>query len=181
MTEHTAAAEQAVPLDEAFLRDFAERWLAAWNSHDPKQVQALCTEDVEYDDPTLPAPLRGWAGIAHVVNELSTAFPDHRFEDPEPPYAAPDRPKAIAPWRFTGTMTGPLEPGFAPTNGRVEFSGIDEWEFRGDRLCLVHALFDVNGIAVQFGGAPAPGSRGEKLGMALQRLQARAMRRKNRR
>jgi steroid delta-isomerase-like uncharacterized protein len=180
MTEHAAAAEQIVPLDEAFLRDFAERWGTAWNSHDPKQVQALCTEDVEYHDPTLPAPLRGWAGIAQVVNALSTAFPDYRFEDTEPPYAAPDRPKAIAPWRFTGTMTGPLE-GFAPTNGRVEFAGIDEWEFRGDRLCLLHVLFDVNGIAVQIGGAPAPGTRGEKVGMAVQRLQAGILRRKNRR
>src|SRR3954451_14081737 len=142
MTEHAAAAtEQAVPLDEAFLRDFAERFGAAWNSHDPKQVQALCTEDVEYHDPTLPAPLHGWAGIAEVVNALATAFPDYRFEDLEPPYATPDRPKAIAPWRFTGTMTGPLGPGFAPTNGRVEFSGIDEWEFRGDRLCLLRVLF----------------------------------------
>jgi predicted ester cyclase len=181
MTEHTAAAEQAVPLDDAFLRDFAERWLAAWNSHDPKQVQALCTEDVESHDPTLPAPLHGWAGIGRIVDMLATAFPDYRFEDPEAPYAALDRPKAIAPWRFTGTMTGPIEPGFAPTNGRVEFSGIDELEFRGERVCRVHALFDVNGIAVQIRAAPAPGTRGEKIGIALQRLQAWALRRRTRR
>jgi hypothetical protein len=85
------------------------------------------------------------------------------------------------PWRFTGTMTGPLEPGFAPTNGRVEFSGIDELEFGGERIRRVHVLFDVNGVAVQIGGAPAAGTRGEKVGMALQRLQAGVLRRKNRR
>ena len=130
MTEHAAATEQAVPLDEAFLRDFAERFGAAWNSHDPKQVQALCTEDVEYHDPTLPAPLHGWAGIAQVVDALATAFPDYRFEDLEPPYAAPDRPKAIAPWRFTGTMTGPLEPGWKTLltehSDRI-LAGLDVW------------------------------------------------------
>ena len=155
MTEHTAAAEQAVPLDEAFLRDFAERWLAAWNSHDPKQVQALCTEDVEYDDPTLPAPLRGWAGIAHVVNELSTAFPDHRFDDPEPPSAAPDRPKAIAPWRFTGTMTGPMQGPdgtVIPPTGRpfeVEFCTVARWD--NGQIVEENLFYDLVGFMKQIG------------------------------
>jgi hypothetical protein len=83
------------------------------------------------------------------------------------------------PWRFTGRMTGPLDPpGFAPTNELVTFSGVDLWEFDGDRIRRTEALFDVNGIAVQIGAAPAPGSTGEKIGVTLQRLEAAKRRRR---
>jgi hypothetical protein len=76
-------------------------------------------------------------------------------------------------------MTGPLDPpGFAPTGTRIQFEGDDHWEFRGDLVCRCRVLYDANDIAVQLGATPAPGSRGERLGVALQRLQARSARRR---
>jgi hypothetical protein len=172
-----APAAQDV-LDEQFLEDFVARWHAAWNTKDPMQVAPLCTDDVEITDPTQPEPLRGLAGIRASMEPLATAFTDYRFESTEPPYRSSAQRRAIMPWRFTGRMTGPLDPpGFAPTNEVVTFSGVDLWEFDGDRVRRTESLFDVNGIAVQIGAAPAPGSTGEKIGVMLQRLEAARRRR----
>jgi SnoaL-like polyketide cyclase len=107
--------QEQVRLDETFLRAFSDWWHAAWNSHDHRQAAALCTEDVEWHDPSLPQPRRGALVIAGLMETLARAFPDIRFEETEPAYPCLARRKAVAPWSFTGTMTGPLEPpGFAP-------------------------------------------------------------------
>jgi hypothetical protein len=71
-------------------------------------------------------------------------------------------------------LPGPTR--LAATGTRIQFEGDDHWEFRGDLVCRV--LYDANDVAVQVGAAPAPGSRGERFGVVLQRLQARSMRRR---
>lgn len=165
-------------LDERFLRGFAARWHAAWNAQDPRQVAALCTADVQWQQSSTPPPPRGYDGAALVIEQLQRACPDYHFEQTEPPYASFDRRKAVVPWRMTGTMTGPLDPpGFAPTGRRIQLDGDDHWEFRGELVCHCRVLYDANELAVQLGATPAPGSRGERLGVLLQRLQARSMRR----
>jgi SnoaL-like polyketide cyclase len=166
-------------LDERFLRDFCERWHAAWNSHEPREVAALCTDDVEWEQSSTPPLPRGYEGAAVVIEQLHRAFPDFTFAETEAPYASFERPKAIVPWRFTGTMMGPLDPpGLAPIGTRVEFEGDDHWEFRGEVVSRCRVLYDVNDLAVKLGAAPAPGSRGERFGAFLQRLQARSLRRR---
>lgn len=168
-------------LDLSFLVEFSGRWHAAWNSHDAEAVAALCTPDVELVDPSLPEPAQGASGIAGAMNTLVRACPDFRFAETEPAYASPTKRKAIAPWRFEGTMSGPLEPpGFAPTNRRVTFYGDDHWEFRGELVCRTEAIYDSNAVAVQLGAAPPPGTAGERLAVVLQRLQAWRFRRTKR-
>ena len=84
---------------------------------------ALCTDDVEWRQSSTPPLPHGYDAVALVVQQLQRACPDFRFAQTEPAYAAFDRRKAIVPWRFTGTMTGPLDPpGFAPTM-RVQIFG----------------------------------------------------------
>jgi len=112
------------------------------------------------------------------METLVRACPDFRFEETEPAYPSLARPKAIAPWRFTGTMTGPLvPPGFAPTGHRVEIHGDDHWDFRGDLVRRCEAVYDLNGVGVQLGAVPAPGSGAERFAVLVQRLQARRLRR----
>jgi hypothetical protein len=48
---------------------------------------------------------------------------------------------------------------------------------RDGRIARYRAIYDMNDLARQLGIAPAPGSRGEKMMAALQRLQARLARR----
>ena len=166
------------PLDEEFLRDFSARWHAAWNSHDAREVIELCTPAVEWHDASFAEPRHGPGVIEELMATLARAFPDFRFTETEPAYASRHRPKAIAPWRFEGTMSGPLDPpGFAPTGGRVSFHGDDHWDFEGDRVARCEAIYDVNGLAIQIGASPPPGSAGERIGVALQRLGARRLRR----
>jgi steroid delta-isomerase-like uncharacterized protein len=160
-------------LDEAFVRDFVERWHAAWNSKDPARVAELCTADVELVDPTMPAPVHGIDGIRRTLGPLARAFPNFRFTSTEEPFLSRSGARVVMPWQFAGTMTGPLQPpGFAPTGGVVSFEGHDVWDFRDGRVSRMEALFDVNGVAVQIGAAPAPGSGGERVGVWLQRAEA---------
>jgi SnoaL-like domain len=158
MSTDEQATAPAGLLDEQFLRDFASRWHAAWNAYDPQQVMALCTDDVEWQQPSSPPLPRGYDGAAESVKQLQRACPDYRFAETEPPYASFDRRKAIVPWRFTGTMTGPLDPpGFAPTGTRIQIEGDDHWEFRGDLVYRCRVLYDANDVAMQLGAVPAPG------------------------
>jgi SnoaL-like protein len=177
MTDAAAMAREP-GLDEDMLRSFSARWHAAWNSHDHSQVAALCADDVEWHDPSLPEPGHGAAVIAGLMETLARACPDFRFEETEPAYLSPTRAKAIAPWRFTGTMTGPLiPPGFAPTGRRIEFHGDDHWEFRDAVVCRCEAVYDLNGIGIQLGAVPPPRSTGERMAVLLQRAKARRLRR----
>jgi hypothetical protein len=137
-------------LDEEFLRGLSARWEAAWNSHDHHQVAALCTDDVECVDPTVPTLGRG-AG------------------------ASATQMKAVLRWRFTGTMTGPLSPpGFGRTGRHMEIRGYDDLEFRGELVCRVEGVYDVNAVGVggrraaarkrrrtRGRGAPAPTGRAD--------------------
>ena len=171
----------APPLDAAFVKDFAHRWLDAWNRHDAEGVAALCTEDVEFTDPSI-GTVRGRAAVAKWVRDCDRAFPDYRFEEPEPAYIAADRPKVIAPWRMLGTNTGPLDPpGFAPTGRRMVLEGVDHWWFEDGLVARYRADYDLNGALRQLGLAPEPGSRAERAMVIVQRAGARLRQARQRR
>jgi steroid delta-isomerase-like uncharacterized protein len=164
-------------LDPAFLADFSHRWLEAWNDHDGDRVAALCTGDVEFTDPGL-GTVHGRPAVADWVRACVRAFPDFRFEEPEPPYAASDRPKAIVPWRMLATNDGPLDPpGFAATGRSMVLDGVDHWWFRDGLVARYRADYDLNGALRQLGIVPQPGSRGERAIVLMQRLGARMRRR----
>jgi steroid delta-isomerase-like uncharacterized protein len=164
-------------LDRGFLDEFAHRWLEAWNRHDGDAVARLCTEDVEFTDPAI-GTVYGRAAVVKWVRACAQAFPDYRFEEPEPAYLASDRPKAIVPWRMIATNTGPLDPpGFAPTGKPMVLDGVDHWWFRGGLVARYRADYDLNGVLRQLGLVPAQGSRAEQGVIALQRLVMRVRRR----
>jgi hypothetical protein len=160
-------------LDPGFLEEFGHRWLDAWNRHHPEGLARLCTEDVEFTDPAI-GTVHGREAVADWVRTCDRAFPDYRFEEPEPPYLARDRPKAIVPWRMLATNTGPIEPpGFAATGRPMVLEGVDHWWFTGDLVSRYRADYDLNGLLRQLGIVPEPGSRGERAMVLLQRAGAR--------
>jgi hypothetical protein len=80
-------------------------------------------------------------------------------------------------WRMRGTLTGTLEPpGFAPTGRSMEIEGVDLWTMRDERIARYRAFYDMNEVARQLAIAPAAGSRAEQAIVAVQRLQARVLR-----
>jgi steroid delta-isomerase-like uncharacterized protein len=160
-------------LSEEFVTDFGHRWLVAWNDRDAEGVAALCTEDIEFFDPAIQT-VHGRAAIADWLRQCTRMFPDYHFEEPEPPYISRDRPKVIAPWRMTGTNTGPIDPpGFAPTGKPVVIEGVDHWEFRDGLVARYRADYDSVGLMRQLGLMPPPGSRAEQAMVRLQRAGSR--------
>lgn len=123
--------------------------------------------------------MHGRGPVAEWVRTCERAFPDVRFEETEPAYISRDRAKAIAPWRMTGTNTGPVDPpGFAPTGKPIVLEGVDHWWFRDGLIERYRADYDSIGLMRQLGLVPEAGSRAEKGMVALQRAGAKLRRRR---
>lgn len=171
MTEDTASV-----LDPSFVDEFAHQWTGAWNRRDGHALAKLCTEDIEFYDPAI-GTIRGRDAVSNWVHICEGAFPDYRFEEPEPPYVSRDRLKVIAPWRMLGTNTGPLDPpGFAATGKSFVVDGVDHWWFRNEMVARYRADYDLNGVLRQLGLVPQAGSRAERALVRLQRAGSRFQR-----
>jgi steroid delta-isomerase-like uncharacterized protein len=163
------------------LEAFCARYLAAWNDHDAIAMASLVTDDVVWEDPALPEPARGVLEVQEFMRASWTGFPDLRFDASERPHRSVEGDQVAWRWRMRGTMTGPLDPpGFAPTGRAMEVDGVDLWTLRDGRICRYRAFYDMNDVARRLGIAPPPGSRAERAMVALQRLQARGLRRRAR-
>jgi steroid delta-isomerase-like uncharacterized protein len=164
-------------LDERFAREFAERYVDAWNSHDAEQIEPLVTPDVVWLDPALTEPARGVHEVKDFMRRSWAAFPDLRFS-PGPLWVEPHGDSMTWAWRMEGTHRGTIDPpGFAATGKRIDLDGIDVWDFAGGRLERYRAYYDMATLARQIGAMPTPGSAGERVGVVLQRAQARFARR----
>jgi steroid delta-isomerase-like uncharacterized protein len=162
------------------LVDFTQRYAAAWNGRDASAIDALITDDIVWHDPAMPQPARSKADVRAFMELSWRAFPDLRFSEPDPPFLVAQHDRIAWGWRMQGTFSGgPLEPpGFAPTGRAMDVRGTDEWVMRDGRIAHYRAHYDVNGLARQLGIVPEAGSRAERAMVAMQRLQARAMRRR---
>jgi steroid delta-isomerase-like uncharacterized protein len=162
---------QSQELAQAWVEEFAERWEAAWNSHDPERLLELMTDDIVYDDSAWPRTMRGHDAVREFLESAWRAFPDLRFEITDRPYLVSQEPKAAFQWKGSATHTGPIDPpGFAPTGKRIEFEGADFHEYRDGRVCRLRIVFDMMEVGRQIDIAPKPGSPIEKAGAAAQRL-----------
>jgi predicted ester cyclase len=161
--------------------DWFERFKAGWNSHDAEQLLALATEEVVWEDPFTPeGALHGKEAVREWLRSTWTAMPDLEFEWVGEPFVSLDGTQLACAWRGVGHFTGPLDPpGFRPTGGRVEMSGVDIHEFEGDLVRHVVTLTDAMAVGRQIGAAPAPGSGAERFGVLMQRLAARRLRRQS--
>jgi steroid delta-isomerase-like uncharacterized protein len=165
-----------------FVRAFAERWVAAWNSHESERILALCAEDVSWYDPVLPEEVTGHDAVRTFLLSTWRGFPDLTFTPVGEPYLSlGDESSAALLWRVQGTMLGPIEPpGLAPTGASVEGVGMDLYRFRGDLLARYSTVYDLSAWMRAMGLLPEPGGRAERVGVVFQRLGARRARRRNR-
>jgi steroid delta-isomerase-like uncharacterized protein len=175
MSEQTV---EAAGLDSRFAEDFAERWLEAWNSHEPERVLALMHEDCVYDDSAWPRTMRNHAEVREFLDSAWRAFPDLRFERDHGPFVHPTEPAAAIYWRAYGSHTGPLDPpGLAPTGRRIQPEGADFHVYRDGKLARLRIVFDMADTMRQLRVLPATGSREERLITRLAGLRAKLGRR----
>jgi len=162
----------------AELREFAERYEAAWNGCDTDAMAQLITDDIVWADPALPGPARGIPEVQEFMRASFRAFPDLHFSEPDPPAMAASGDLVLWVWHMEGTHRGVIAPpGFAPTGRTMRVDGVDQWTMRDGRIARYRAFYDMNDVARQLGIVPPPGSRAERGMVAFQRLQARLARR----
>lgn len=173
-------ATETDSISAEFVRDFAERYIEALNSHDPDRLASMTTEDVFWEDPYVRGgSVRGHEALRALFQSIWRAFPDLKVRLVDDVYVSTDGTKAAAALRFDGTMQGPLDPpGFAPTGTHGGIVVADFWEFRQGSLCHLRAITDLNDFARQIGAAPSPGGPGERIAVLLQRSAARRLRRR---
>ncbi len=150
----------------------------SFNDGNFQLIDDLVASEAVNHDPAAPARLRDLRGpevLKGMARMYRAAFPDVQITVDDV-IAADD--KVVLRWHGEGTHRGEFA-GLAPTgaHGSVTGMSIDRW--KDGRVVEAWAEWDNLGLARQLGAAPPEGSVGEKIGMGVQRLIARWMRRKN--
>ncbi len=157
---------------------FKERYTTAWNAREVDVLPELLAEDIVWVDPALPVPALGIPAVQEFMRASFRTFPDLYFTEPDPPSFIASGDLVSWAWRMEGTMAGPADPpGFAATGRKMRVDGVDLWTMHDGKISRYHAYYDVMDLARQLGIMPPSGSRGEQVMVALQRLQARLLRR----
>ncbi len=111
--------------DSESLREFAQRYTAAWCSEDAASVAAFFAPNgslrVNDDEPAV-----GRAAITDVAQWFMSAFPDMRVLMDD---LVADGDQAVYRWTLVGTNTGP-----GGTGRAVRISGFEEWRIGADGL-----------------------------------------------
>jgi steroid delta-isomerase-like uncharacterized protein len=173
------SAPSSTTIDREFITSFTHRWAAAWDSRDPDQILALCTDDIGWYDPALPQPIRGRAAVHEFLTSTLRGFPDVKFTPIGDAYLRLDEEAAALHWRVDGTMLGPVDPpGLAPTGRRIDGEGIDLYRFREGLLAEYTTVYDLSDWMRTMGLLPKRGGRAERVGAFLQRSGGRLRRRR---
>lgn len=149
----TVIGANGARVDAATAMSWYEGWLEAWNSHDPEKVRPLVTDDFALTTPT--STTFGWsvAGInalCEYVGFVVGAYPDLSWERTGPPMFAEQEPRVSFTWRGTGTFSGRMDPpGIDGTGLPFSFTGVEVFDFRGDRACALDVAYDLQGLMRQ--------------------------------
>lgn len=172
-----ATAKKPGGLDPAFLREWSDRNLAAWDAMDAEAVADTCTDDVVWIDPSMPTPVRGRKELVKFINALATSYPDLKITRVSDPIPSQEEPLAIARYTMTGTLTR-LWPytNMAATGQSMSIRCIDEWRFRDGLLAHNVTIYDCLDTARQLGIVPPQGTVLAKAMNRMQHLRARRLR-----
>ncbi|WP_028932216.1 ester cyclase [Pseudonocardia spinosispora] len=143
------------PLDRRFAVEWYEGWLDAWNNNRPERVSALLTEDFVLDSPTTRHTgmlVRGHRAAHDYITYVLGAYPDLEWQVTAPPLFSDDIARAAFSWTGTGHFSGRMDPpGIEGTGRAFEFSGLEVFDFRGERACRLYATYDLLGLMKQIG------------------------------
>jgi steroid delta-isomerase-like uncharacterized protein len=152
--------ERAEPVTHACARRFAHRFSSAWNASDVAAFLALTTDDVVWEDPSIPG--RVAIGRAAVGTALESYWRWFSTDCSSSEGLIPGDEDCVAvsaggrfvacPWVLRGTWSGTIEPlGLAPTGARFTLRGVDLWEFHSGLICHLRTFFDSLDFAGKLG------------------------------
>jgi steroid delta-isomerase-like uncharacterized protein len=133
-----------------------DEFIAAWNSKDTNRALALLSDDVVWNDVSIPQPLHGKGAVTQYMQNWFTPFPDMRITVKNR-IATDDQIAAEV--EFNGTHTGPLQlapdqPPVPPTRRKVTGRGTYFVRFRGGKAVEIHTYPDTAGMIMQLGLMP---------------------------
>ena len=173
----TVASNERHGVELAFAQQFSEKYIAAWNSHQPGQVLSLMTDDVVYEDAAWPSEIHGHDAVRAFLEATWCAIPDMNVTLEKSVFLDPQAPNTAAYWHATATHTGRWDPpGLAATGRRISFHGATFLEFRDGKVSRVRVVYDVAEILHELGVLPKGRSRGERLTMLAANLRTRLRR-----
>ena len=139
----------------AFLADFADRWLAAWNSHDTDRVLDLLHDDIIWDDRVFwPEIIYGRDAMTAYVDKIWDAMPDVSFVEIER-FFSPEHLRGVVLFRQTGHGPTGLNP-----DKTFDQHGCDIFlRFADGKLAHYLSEYDIVGMLEQLEALPARGNR----------------------
>ena len=115
---------QSMKIDAGRLREFADRYTAAWCSQDPASVAAFFAPDGTLSVNGIPAV--GRDAITKVARGFMSAFPGMALSMGD---VLTEGDLTVYHWTLDGTNAGP-----GGTGKRVRISGYEVWKFGADGL-----------------------------------------------
>lgn len=160
---------------ERSVDELIDGWEAAWSGKEREAFDAVCHEDIHYEDPLVPEPIDGPAAVAAHAARLWAAFPDARLQSLGGRLT--DGHYVAAPSKLLATHRESLG-GLPATNRFIVVPCIFYCELApqegGPMLMRVRTFFDVYDAAVQLGVLPGRGTLGEKALLMLRGFGVRA-------
>jgi steroid delta-isomerase-like uncharacterized protein len=112
-------------VDGAELREFIDRYNAAWNAHDVQAIVSMHTDDSVFENHVTGDANVGREQIGEAISRIFSVFPDLRFEGRRT-YVREDL--VVQEWTARGTHEGTMTRSgmeIAPTGRKVEYKGMD--------------------------------------------------------
>jgi len=123
----------------------AEKWAAAWNSHDVEKVVALFTADGVYDDVAFGTTSRGTAALRQYAKSYFDAVPDMKTSVTG---GAITGGRAYIEWVFSGTDVGLYK-----TNKPFSIRGVSIVATKRGKIASERDYYDLSSLMKQVGAA----------------------------
>lgn len=135
------------------LAGYPVRYFAAWNQRDLAAALAVIAEIVDWQDPSLPAPITDHEQAGQFFAASWSGFPDLAMKPEGEPLVDIANRRVSQEWRMVGSHTGEgFPPGVAPTGRSFDVTGMDVWQIDGaGRAVSIRAYWNVGALLAQLG------------------------------
>ena len=140
--------------DEAKNVEVANKMWAAYEKKSEGDFLAVQTDDIAWDDLTMPEPMKGKAAAKKFFADVTKAFPDVKVT-PANTWAVGDF--VITESAVTGTHKGAFM-GIQPTKKSINLHGIDIVQFKDGKMTKGTTYGNGGEMMMQLGLMPAPGA-----------------------